>query len=290
MSAKKTTHAGDVRAYVRVSGRSQDYPLQLDAIERCASARGDTIARWYKEKRNAKTTERAELAAMQQDARRGEIRRLYVFRLDRLARSGIRDMFEVVEGLRDHGCELVTVADAFQVDGPASKLVLAVLAFCAEFEQAAINERISRTRERYAREGKPWGKAPRMTSELIAKAHELRKQKKSIREISIALKVPRSIVGRALAGTTVGYFETSGRLVPPKARAITRPIKLTKSEKDAYAERMKAGADYWKRYRKGLKEPPEGYEGAVPITPPKKGAVAKRKTKGKGTAHPPPSR
>jgi len=260
----KPTHAGDVRAYVRVSGRSQDYPLQLDAIERCASARGDTIAHWYKEKRNAKTTERAELAAMQQDARRGEIRRLYVFRLDRLARSGIRDMFEVVEGLRDHGCELVTVADAFQVDGPASKLVLAVLAFCAEFEQAAINERISRTRERYAREGKPWGKAPRMTSELIAKAHELRREKKSIREISIALKVPRSIVGRALAGTTVGYFETSGRLLPPKRD-----------------DRTKRDAAYEATYPRMR---------AVPITPPKKGAVAKRKTKGTGTAHPPPSR
>lgn len=248
---KKASHAGDVRAYIRVSGRGQDYAMQRDAIERCAAARGDTIARWYEEKRHAKTTERAELAAMREGARRGEIRRLYVFRLDRLARSGIRDMFEVVEGLRDHGCELVTVADAFQVEGPASKLVLAVLAFCAEFEQAAINERISRVREQHAREGKPWGKAPRMTSELIAKAHELRKANKSIRDIAVALKIPRSIVGRALAGTTVDYWGTDRR------RLL------------------------------GARLPDRA---SVPITPPKKGPKKTAKTKGKGRAHPPPSR
>ena len=51
----------------------------------------------------------------------GVVRELYLYRLDRLARSGIRDTFEVVEELRDHGCAIVTVADGFDLAGPAAE-------------------------------------------------------------------------------------------------------------------------------------------------------------------------
>src|SRR5580704_9838247 len=143
---------GSASAYIRVSSRSQDHATQKSAIERAAAARGDTVTTWYAEKKSAKTTDRAELRRLRVNARAG-FQKLYVFRLDRLARSGIRDMFEIVEELRSHGVEIITVADGFDVNGPAAEVVLAVLAWAAKMERLATAERISAARERIEAEG-----------------------------------------------------------------------------------------------------------------------------------------
>ena len=96
-------------------------------------------ATWYAEKRPAKTIAREELQHPRVDVRAGHVRKLYVFRLDRLARSGIRDTFEVVEELHAHGCELVAVADGFDLNGPTSEVVVAVMAWAAKMERLAIS-------------------------------------------------------------------------------------------------------------------------------------------------------
>lgn len=83
---------------------------------------------------------RAELQRLRTDARAGHLRRLYVFRLDRLTRSGIRDTFELIEELRGYGVDLVSVADGFDLNGPAAEVVLAVMAWAAKMERIAINE------------------------------------------------------------------------------------------------------------------------------------------------------
>jgi DNA invertase Pin-like site-specific DNA recombinase len=187
-----------VAAYVRVSSRAQDDATQRAAIERAAAARGDAIAGWYAEKRSARTIKREELDRLRADVRAGKVSRLYVFKLDRLARSGIRDTFEVVEELRANGCRLVTVSDGFDLEGPAAEVVLAVMAWAAKMERLAINERISAARERLAAAGRPWGRPSRFTPADLRRMSTLRSQGRTIREISIALKIPRSSVAHAL--------------------------------------------------------------------------------------------
>lgn len=83
----------DSVAYLRVSSRAEDFATQKAAIERAATARGDTIGTWYSEKRSGKLLARPELDRLRRDARAGAVRRLFVYRLDRLIRSGIRDTF-----------------------------------------------------------------------------------------------------------------------------------------------------------------------------------------------------
>jgi DNA invertase Pin-like site-specific DNA recombinase len=185
-------------AYLRVSSKAQDFATQKAALLRAASARGDEIGTWYSEKRSGKLLARPELDRLRADARAGHIRRLYVYRLDRLTRSGIRDTFEVIEDLRAHGCEVVSIADGFDLAGPAAEIVLAVLAWAAKAERAAINERISAARERVEAEGRKWGRPSRFTDEDRAKLLALRREGRSIRQIAVALKVPRSTVARAL--------------------------------------------------------------------------------------------
>lgn len=125
------------------------------------------------------------------------MRRLYVFKLDRLSRSGIRDTFEVVEELRTHGCELVTVADGFSLEGPAAEIILAVMAWASKMERLAINERIAAARDRVEAEGRSWGRPSRLTEADRQRIGDLRCKGKSLRDIAIALKVPLATVARA---------------------------------------------------------------------------------------------
>jgi DNA invertase Pin-like site-specific DNA recombinase len=187
-----------VAAYLRVSSASQDAGMQRDAILRAARARGELVVHWFADTMSGATTKRPELARLRAAVRAGDVRKLYVYRLDRLTRSGIRDTLAIVDELRAHGCTLVTIADGFDVDGPASEVVLAVLAWAAKMERQAIGERIAAARARVAAEGGAWGRPRRMARGDVARARELAAAGKSVRAISAAMKVPRSTLARAL--------------------------------------------------------------------------------------------
>lgn len=150
---------------------------------------------------------RIELQRLRGDARAGDLRRLYVFRLDRLTRSGIRDTLDLIEELRAHGVDVVSVADGFDLNGPAAEVVLAVMAWAAKMERIAINERIAAARERVEAAGGRWGRQRRMARDEVSRAAAMRADGRSVREIAVALKVPRSTVGRALASQNGGLVE-----------------------------------------------------------------------------------
>ena len=186
-------------AYIRTSSTSQPLTLQRSAIEKAAAARGDRVVEWFAEQASGRTIQRPELKRLRDAARAGQVRKLYVFRLDRLARSGIRDLFEIVDDLRAHGVHLVTLADGFDVDGPAAEVVLAVLAWAAKAERLAINERIAAARERLRSENRPWGRPSRLTSQDKERILEMRTQGRTVREIAQAVKIPRSTCARVLS-------------------------------------------------------------------------------------------
>jgi len=172
--------------------------MQRAAIERAAAARGDIIATWFAEKRSGKNLQRPELDRLRAEVHGGAFRRLYVYRLDRLTRSGIRDTLDVVDGLRAAGCELVTIADGFDLSGAAAEIILAVMAWAAKMERLAINERIASARERLEATGGRWGRPSRLGREALVKARALRAEGRTVREIAQSLGVPRSTVARAV--------------------------------------------------------------------------------------------
>lgn len=185
--------------YIRVSSKSQDWATQRSVIERAAAGRGDRELRWFEEKASAGTTDRAALLELRGAVRGGELRRVYVFRLDRLVRTGPRDMLNLVHEFEACGCELVTLADGFSLDGPARDFILSGIAWAAKLERDANTERLAAARERIERAGKKWGR-PFRSPELREKALHLRvNEKKSIRQIAMSLKVPRTTVARWLA-------------------------------------------------------------------------------------------
>lgn len=188
-------------AYVRVSSRAQDHATQRSAIERAAGMRGDAIDDWRAEKRSAKTMAREELQRLLDDARAGRMRgrRLYVFRLDRLTRTGIADTLVTLAELRASGVEVVSVADGFDVTGPHAEVIVAVMAWAAKMERLATAERIAAARERIEAEGGRWGRPPRLGQGEVTRALGMRAEGRSVRAIARAMHVPRSTIGRALA-------------------------------------------------------------------------------------------
>lgn len=182
-------------AYVRVSTPSQGHGLQVDDIRRAARARGDRVTRWFSEKVGAETLARPKLAELRAAIRSGEVTRLYVWRVDRLLRSGMRDALLLLDEFRNAGCTIISVTDPFPLDGPASDVIFAFVAWLAEQDRKAIRERVAAARARARARGEPWGRPRRVVD--VARARELRKTR-SLREVAVALKVPRATLARAL--------------------------------------------------------------------------------------------
>ena len=114
---------------------------------------------------------------------------------------------------------MVTVADGFDLAGPAAEVVLAVMAWAAKMERLAINERIAAARERLAEEGRPWGRPSRITPIIREQVMRLRAEGRSIREVAVADKDSRvvPILDALLPVLKAWKLQTGceGRVVPP---------------------------------------------------------------------------
>lgn len=189
---------GAVVGYIRVSSASQDYTYQRTAIDAAARARGEKIGEWFADVASGGTLDRPQFSRLRAALDVRAVRRVWVWRLDRLTRTGIADTLECVSHVRRCGADLVSVADQVALDGgPAGELVLAVLAWCAQMERQKIRENQDAARERMQREGRSWGRPP-LPDQLrdavaAAKSHGL-----SCREIARQLKVSKSWVHRVL--------------------------------------------------------------------------------------------
>jgi len=186
--AAEKRYKGAVRrtaAYLRVSTRGQSEALQREAILRAAAARGDPPPDlWFSEVRGGKASLRPELDAARALARRGELARLWVFKVDRVTRRGASDLLGLVHELRRHGCTLTAVADPLDFEGPVGDIVLAVLGAVAEIELNIQRERREAARALAEARGVKWGRPTLERDDRIAEIAvflELRKQGLTLR-------------------------------------------------------------------------------------------------------------
>jgi len=188
-----------IGAYIRVSTRSQNLQWQQDAIHAAAIARGERVTRWYSETTGGQRLDRPERAALLEDARGGRLRVLWVYRLDRLSRAGIRDTVNLLDELRTYGCQVKSVADGFSLESPAADVIMAVLAWAAQMERAAIGDRIHEARQRMAERGKAWGRPTRLSDGEVRQILTFRSEGLKVREISQKMHIPKSTVQRAIS-------------------------------------------------------------------------------------------
>lgn len=187
--------------YIRVSTASQDLAMQRSAIARTCKARGLRVDAWYAEKTGGAGA-RPELERLRADVRAGNVKRIMVWRLDRLSRGGIIEVLTLVRELRECRCELESLSDGFRTDGPASDLVLACLASFAEMERAAIRARLEEARAALEADGGSWGRPRAVDRATHSRIHAMKKAGRTVREIAIALKIPKSTVQTYLSEKT----------------------------------------------------------------------------------------
>ena len=178
--------------YARVSTTDQDLALQLDALANVG------CARIFEDTASGAKAERPGLAAALTFARDGDI--LTVWKLDRLGRS-LPHLIETVNALEARGVSFRSLTEAIDTTTPGGRLVFHIFGALGQFERDLIRERTRAGLEAAATRGRQGGRKPVMTDEKLRRAHTLRAQGLTVREVAARIKVGKTALYAALAQT-----------------------------------------------------------------------------------------
>ncbi len=199
--------------YARISTSKELQPHGLDtqvqacrqSLRRLEPVRDIMV---YEEEESGRRRDRPVLRRLLRDAGLHRFTILAVFKLDRLTRRGIAEMFQVIQTLQGYGVRVYSVSETWwDPDAPTAELILAVLAWVGEFESRMIGERvaagIAARRAAAEKRGEKflWGRArvSAVTRDpgLPAKALRLRQEGRSWTQVAQTLGVGRT-TGRRL--------------------------------------------------------------------------------------------
>jgi putative DNA-invertase from lambdoid prophage Rac len=172
-----------------------------------AEARGLTVVEVFEENVSA-VKDRPEWQRLKTAAHQGKLDAVLVFALDRLGRSLVGNLQEVLT-LDRLGVEVISVREPWlDMGGPIRELLIAIFSWVAQEERRQIASRCRAGQERARRQGKHVGR-PKAEVDLV-RAMELRAQGLSIRRAAEKLGVSSSVLlHRALRAHDGGVPEAS---------------------------------------------------------------------------------
>lgn len=177
--------------YARVSTADQSLDLQIDAL-RAAGCDPDRI---YTEKTSGAKDDRAILERVMDMLRPGDV--LYVYKLDRLARSTIK-LISTLNDVQARGAAFVSLNDNIDTTTAAGKAMFGMLAVFAEFERNVIVERTKAGLAASRARGRNGGR-PRTDVKKVSQALKLYDAKTmSVVEITEATGVTKATLYRAI--------------------------------------------------------------------------------------------
>jgi DNA invertase Pin-like site-specific DNA recombinase len=204
-TGEKPTMATDkhVAIYVRVSTGTQDTRSQRPDLERhIAGLPEGTTVRWYTDKFSGKTMERPGWQKLDEAIKRGEVRSIVCWRLDRLGRTakGLTALFSL---LQERKVNLVSLKDGLDLSTAAGRLMAHVLASVAQYETEIRAERVLAGQAAARAAGKTWGGSkagiPRtVTAEQIEIVRGMNAEGESKSAMMRATKLSRPTVYRIL--------------------------------------------------------------------------------------------
>lgn len=109
----------------------------------------------YVEKVSSRKSERVELLNAMKAATQGDL--FVVYKLDRLARS-IKELYELIEQLKEKQVDFVSISDSFDTSTPTGKAMFGMLAVFAEFERDIIQQRTKAGLEAARKRGRTGGR------------------------------------------------------------------------------------------------------------------------------------
>ena len=178
-----------IYGYARVSTVGQNLDSQIEAL-RAAGA-----TRIFEEKVSGKgRANRPALERGLQGLSEGDV--LVITRLDRLARSS-RDLLNVIQQITEAGASFKSLGDAWaDTTNAHGRLMLTILAGLAEFEATLIRERTGEGRERALKEGKVFGRRPKLTAHQRAEAIRRRDEGEPVTAIARSYNVHHALISR----------------------------------------------------------------------------------------------
>ena len=149
-----------VGLYARVSTRGQELENQLTELS-AACARNDwQVVRVFSDHGISGAKGRGARKGLDNLLKavvRREIDQVCCWSIDRLGRS-LRDLINVLDELRQKGCELCVHKQAIDTNTPSGKMLFQMLGVFAEFEREIIRERIIAGQQRARAQGKRIGR------------------------------------------------------------------------------------------------------------------------------------
>ena len=192
-----------VGLYARVSTRGQELENQLAELTAACARNHWPVVRVF--------TDYGISGAKGRGARKGlddllkavvrrEIDQVCVWSIDRLGRS-LRDLINVLEELRQKGCELYVHKQAIDTNTASGKMLFQLLGVFAEFEREIMRERIIAGQQRARAQGKRIGRRTLIDEALQTRAARLRLDGLSLRDIGKRLDVSAATILKALVPT-----------------------------------------------------------------------------------------
>lgn len=188
--------------YLRVSSnKGQDTKSQEPDLQTWAKAQSEEIV-WYKDRFTGTTMERPGLERLLADVRAGKIKKVVVWRLDRLGRTA-KGLLTLLDELQTLGIGFVSLREGFDLGTPAGRLMAGVLASVAAYETEVRKERQLAGIAKAKSEGKAWGGRKigtrvRLTHEKETLIKQLRGERKSVASIARLVGLTRKTVYKAI--------------------------------------------------------------------------------------------
>lgn len=125
-----------VAIYARQSVERKDSVSIETQIEECKvrASRNDNIQVYSDEGFSGKNTERPDLQRLLEDIECGLIKKVIVYKLDRISRNTV-DFYNLFEFMKQHGCSFVSLNDGFDTSTAQGRFLMGVLASFAQMER-----------------------------------------------------------------------------------------------------------------------------------------------------------
>jgi putative DNA-invertase from lambdoid prophage Rac len=183
-----------VGLYARVSTHDQQtLPMQLSAMRDYVAKRGWKIALEIQDVGSGASL-RLEREELLKAARRRELDRIIVWRLDRWGRSLV-DLVITLQELASLNVGFVSLSEALDLTTPSGRALAGMLAVFAEFERDILRDRVKAGIAQARKEGRPHGRPPTV-AQSAPKVRALASEGLSKSEISRRLRISRTSVRR----------------------------------------------------------------------------------------------
>jgi DNA invertase Pin-like site-specific DNA recombinase len=187
--------------YLRVSSKSQDLRSQEPDLKRWA--KGETEAgaaiEWYSDTATGTSMDRPGWNRLWRAVLVGEVKRIVVWRLDRLGRTP-KETIPLFADMQARGVTLISLKDSFDLSSASGRLFANILASFAGYETEVRGERQRAGIDAARTKGLVYpGRKPGTPKAQPARAAELRAAGMKVREVAGAMGISAATVHRYLA-------------------------------------------------------------------------------------------